>query len=198
MKRIKVRITFIEELLGSQSANEELQRDYIASKAPDAATIEDEVAAVGVDEVADKAMTIFPKMADGTPFIYDYQIRGFFKEACGALKKVEKSESSKIKAHKKLIDNLVFVEPRQIPINMHGLKMGKCERPLRASTPMGERIALASSESVPEGSTIEFEVIFLNDKDSAILNEWLDYGAFKGFLQWRNSGKGKFTYEIIG
>lgn len=198
MKRIKVRITFLEELLGSQSANEELQRDYIASKAPDASTIEDEIAAVGVDEVADKAMTIFPKLADGTPFIYDYQIRGFFKEACGALKKVEKTESSKIKAHKKLIDNLVFVEPRQIPINMHGMKMGKCERPLRASTPMGERIALASSESVPEGSTVEFDVIFLNDKDSEILTEWLGYGAFKGFLQWRNSGKGKFTYEIIG
>ena len=198
MKRIKVRITFLEELLGSQSANEELQRDYIASKAPDAATIEDEVAAVGVDEVADKAMTIFPKMADGTPFIYDYQIRGFFKEACGALKKVEKTESSKIKAHKKLIDNLVFVEPRQIPIDMHGMKMGKCERPLRAATPMGERIALASSESVPEGSTVEFDVIFLNNKDSEILTEWLGYGAFKGFLQWRNSGKGKFTYEIIG
>lgn len=198
MKRIKVRITFLEELLGSQSANEELQRDYIASKAPDASTIEDEIAAVGVDEVADKAMTIFPKLADGTPFIYDYQIRGFFKEACGALKKVEKTESSKIKAHKKLIDNLVFVEPRQIPIDMHGMKMGKCERPLRASTPMGERIALASSESVPEGSTVEFDVIFLNDKDSEILTEWLGYGAFKGFLQWRNSGKGKFTYEIIG
>lgn len=198
MKTIKVKVTLLEELLGSQSANEELQRSYIASKAPDASTIEDEIAATSVDEVAENAMTIFPKLADGTPFIYDYQIRGFFKEACGALKKVEGTQSAKVKAHKKLIDNVVFVEPRQIPVDMQGMLMGKCERPLRASTPMGERVALASSETVPEGSTVEFDVIFLNDSDSKILTEWLDYGRFKGLGQWRNSGKGKFTYEIIG
>lgn len=27
--------------------------------------------------------------------------------------------------------------------------------------------------------------------------EWLDYGRFKGMLQWRNSGKGKFEWEEI-
>lgn len=36
MKRINVRITFLEEVLGTASANEELHATYIASKAPDA------------------------------------------------------------------------------------------------------------------------------------------------------------------
>lgn len=28
--------------------------------------------------------------------------------------------------------------------------------------------------------------------------EWLDYGKLRGLGQWRNSGKGRFTYEILG
>ena len=68
MKEIKVRITFTEEVLGTSPANEEVYKDFIASKSPDASTLEDEVAAIGVDEVTEKSMTIFPKMADGTPF----------------------------------------------------------------------------------------------------------------------------------
>lgn len=198
MQSIKVKIRFIEEALGTQSANPDLHREFIASKSPNAETIEDEVAAIGVDAAVEKSMTIFPKVADGTPFIYDYQIRGFFKEACGALKKVPGTKSSKIKAHKKQIDNLIFVEPRQILIDMKGGMMDVCQRPLRASTPQGERISLASSESIPEGSEIEFTVKCFIDEDTELVKEWLDYGVFKGISQWRNSGKGRFTYEIIG
>jgi hypothetical protein len=43
MKRINVRITFLEEVLGTASANEELHAIYIASKAPDAKSKEEEV-----------------------------------------------------------------------------------------------------------------------------------------------------------
>lgn len=98
---LKVRLTFLEDILGTASSNPELHEEFIASKAPDAKTVAEEVAAVGVDEVVEKSMTIFPKNADGRPFIYDYQIRGFFKEACSCLKKVPDTISSKIKAHKK-------------------------------------------------------------------------------------------------
>lgn len=28
--------------------------------------------------------------------------------------------------------------------------------------------------------------------------EWLDYGKLRGLGQWRNSGKGRFTYELLG
>ena len=43
MKRINVRITFLEEVLGTTSANEELHATYIASKAPDAKSKEEDV-----------------------------------------------------------------------------------------------------------------------------------------------------------
>lgn len=49
MKNLKIRITFTEELLGTASANPELHRDFIASKAPDAVNIEEEIAAISVE-----------------------------------------------------------------------------------------------------------------------------------------------------
>lgn len=61
MKTLKVRLTFTEPLLGTWPANQNVAREYIASKGPDAATIEDEVAALGADAAADKAMTVFPR-----------------------------------------------------------------------------------------------------------------------------------------
>lgn len=197
MIKTKVRLTFTDEILGTSSGNPELHREFIASKAPDAQKMEEEVAALGVDAVEEKSMTVFPRLADGTPFLYDYQIRGFFKEICGAMKAISGTKSSKIKAHKKKIDNTIFVEPREIPLDLHGMKMTNCQRPLRASTAQGERIALANSEVCPEGTSCEFEVLCMVDEDAAMLLEWLEYGKYKGIGQWRNSGKGRFTFEII-
>lgn len=81
MKTLKVRLTFTEPLLGTWPANQNVAREYIASKGPDAATIEDEVAALGADAAADKAMTVFPRNEAGQPILYDYQVKGFFKDA---------------------------------------------------------------------------------------------------------------------
>lgn len=210
MKEIKVRITFLEEVLGTMSNNQDVYREFIASKSPDATTIEEEVAAVGGDSVFEKSMTVFPKMEDGTPFFYDYQWKGYFKDTCGILNRLVKkdpvtgkklkaqsaTESGKITAFKKVIDGLIFVQPRKIPIQVNG-EMGVCQRPLRAATAQGERISLAASETIPAGSTCEFSVLCVQDDlDKAVL-EWLDYGVLRGTGQWRNSGKGRFSYEII-
>lgn len=197
MVKTRVRITFTDDLLGTSSGNPELHREFIASKAPDAQKMEEEVAALGVDAVEVKTMTVFPRTADGTPFLYDYQIRGFFKEICGAMRGIDGTRSSGVKAFKKKIDNTVFVEPREIPLDLHGKEMGKCQRPLRAQTLQGERVALANSEMCPEGTTCEFDVICMVDDDAQTLKEWLEYGKYKGIGQWRNSGKGRFTFEII-
>lgn len=72
-----------------------------------------------------------------------------------------------------------------------------CQRPLRAQTPQGERVSLSCSETLPAGSTCEFTVVCMVDDDIEIIKEWLDYGAYHGAGQWRNSGKGKFTWEEI-
>ena len=196
MKELKVRITFTEELLGTANSDKDIHSEFIASKAPDAPSREEEVEAVGADEVERKEMTIFPRNTDGQPIMWDYQIKGFFKDTCEALRKVTGTESSKIKAFKKEIDGLIFPEPRQIVIKFDG-KMGTCQRPLRASTAQGERIALANSETIPAGATIEFTVKCLLDSHIKAVKEWLDYGEFKGMGQWRNSGKGRFTWEDL-
>ena len=195
MKQIKVRITTTEEMLGTASANPEIHSEFIASKAPDAPKMAEEVEAVGAEEVFEKAMTVFPKV-NGAPIMWDYQWKGFFKDTCSSLRKVTGTESSKIKAFKKEIDGLIFVEPRAIPIVFEG-EMGVCQRPLRGQTPQGERIALASSESIPAGATMEFIITCMLDNQEAAVREWLDYGKWRGIGQWRNSGKGRFTWEEI-
>lgn len=196
MKEIKVRLTFTEPILGTSPANEDVYRDFIGSKAPDAATVEDEVSALGADAVVEKGMTVFPRLDDGTPFLYDYQIKGFFKDTCGGLRKVKGSESEKIKAYKKEIDKLIFPEPRAIPLLFEG-EISECQRPLRAQTAQGERVSLAISEEIPAGATCEFTVVCLTDSHEKAVREWLDYGRYSGIGQWRNSGKGRFRWEEI-
>lgn len=196
MTKVHVKLTFTDDLLGTSSGNPELHREFIASKAPGAAKMEEEVASLGVEAVEEKSMTVFPKMADGTPYLWDYQIRGFFKEICGAMRGIPGTKSSKVKAYKKKVDNTIFVEPREIPLDLHGMKIADCQRPLRASTMQGERIALANSEVCPQGTTCEFDVLCMVDEDADMLREWMEYGKYKGIGQWRNSGKGRFEFTF--
>lgn len=196
MESMKIRITLTEELLGTASANPDIHDEFIASNAPDAQSREEEIAALGVEAVQEKSMTVFPRDEKGRPVVWDYQIRGMFKDSCGMLRKVTGTKSSKIKAYKKEIDGLFFVNPRKIPIQFEG-QVGNCQRPLRAQTAQGERIALASSETVPAGSVLELTVECLRDGDLDVVREWLDYGKYRGLGQWRNSGKGRFTWEEI-
>lgn len=200
MKTLNVKVTFIEEALGLSASNQDVYSQYIASKNPEAPTknerMAEEIAAIGEDAVAENGMTVFPKDSDGTPIFWDYQIKGFFKDSCGALQRMKDEdlakESCKLKAYKKVIDGALFVFPRKIRIHVNG-EMGTCERPLRAQTAQGERIALASSETVPAGSWMEFQVM-CPDQYEKLVKEWFYYGRLRGMSQWRNSGKGRFLY----
>ena len=199
--KIKVRVTYTEELLGTLPANDQLYDEYIASNAPDAMTRKQEIEMFGVEQVADKGMTVFPRLEDGRPFIYDYQWKGFFKEACGMLRRADDTLSKKAMAYKKVIDGNVFVQgedaanKRAIVLRLpKGGMVGCCQRPLRADTPQGQRVAIASSETVPAGTVQEFTVVLLNSVLAKLVLEWLDYGELHGTGQWRNSGKGSFVY----
>lgn len=206
-KRMHIRITTTEGMLGTSPANEETYASFIGSKAPDAASLEEEIASLGVDAVKEKGRTIFPRLEDGTPFMYDYQIKGFFKDSCGMLsrltgkdengkKKKATNESGKLTAYKKIIDGLIFVMPRKIPIVFNG-EMGDCQRPLRAMTMQGERVSLASSDEIPAGAVLTFDVICMDDAHCDAVREWLNYGILRGLGQWRNSGKGRFCWEEL-
>lgn len=202
---MRVRLTFVDEILGTCSGNADLHREYIASKAPDAKSREEEIAAIGIDAEIEKTMTVFPRNKAGEPIFWNYQIKGFFKEACAMLQRMKGEACAKyscgLKAYKKIIDGTI--EPhdgeygRQFPLILpEGAEVGNLQRPLRAQTAQGERIALASSELVPEGTTCEFWIETPDEFVNAV-NEWLKYGRKHGLNQWRNAGFGRFTFETL-
>ena len=196
MTTLKVKLTMIEGLLGTQPGESELLAEHIAKRTGHTPS-QDELDALDVGEEVEKGTTVFPRDEEGQPFVYDYQIKGFFKDACGALRRVKDTRSIGLKAFKKEIDGLIFPQPRRIPIQLpEGGALGICERPLRAQTPQGERVAISRSEEAPAGTVLAFEVKILKDDLADDVQEWLEYGALRGLGQWRNSGKGRFTAEV--
>lgn len=201
---MKVRITFTEGLLGTGSADPELHEKFIASKSADADKIKQEMGTMPAEELVEKAVTVFARNADGAPILWDYQVRGFIKETLGILLdfvespgKIGKAQLSKW-TFKKVVDNAVFVTPREIVLGIPAdAEIKRCTRPLRADTMKGERVALATSEEAPRGTVIEFEVETLDKKLDDLVRKCLDFGAKKGIGQWRNSGKGRFAWEEV-
>jgi hypothetical protein len=161
-------------------------------------------------EAMEKGTTAFHKL-DGKPILYDYMVKGFLKEVGGIFNGAHGVEALKSK-----LDNLLFVTPRQIALNLpEGGAMTYCERPLRAMTAQGPRTSLARSEELPVGTWFEcdLEVFALVVKEAkprkdgavakpksqiseALLRDLLDYGSRKGMCQWRNGGRGRLVYEL--
>lgn len=194
MEKYHVKLTFTEPILGTVPKDPEVYKTYIAGQA----ALTDEALAeelATVEKVEEKGWTGFHKL-DGKPVLYDYVIKGFFKDACSMLKRASDTRSNKMTAFKKIIDGMVFIEPRQIPLNINGGKLGVLERPLRAQTAQGERVTLARSDTCPAGTTMEFDIIVLGGVDEKVLREWLDYGRFRGLGQWRNGSFGRFACEV--
>ena len=126
---------------------------------------------------------------------------GFIKEAVGILielsdKEIQvgKTKLSKF-THKRIVDNFIFVSPRKIAIA--GEVGEHCARPLRADTMKGERVSLATSETIKAGAVIEAEIKTLSPSLDELVRSCLDYGANKGLGQWRNSGKGRFSWQEV-
>ena len=192
MQTFHVELTFTEPLLGTVPKNKTIYSDYIANRQADLDVADEEIETVPIDP--EKGVTGFHEDEDG-PFLYDYILKGFFKDAASMLRRVGGTHSSKLRAYKKVIDGLVFIQPRRIHLQLAG-PMETLERPLRAQTAQGERVSLAKSYIAPVGTQIAFDVILMNSTLEPLLREWLDYGLMRGLGQWRNAGYGRFTYDI--
>ena len=212
MKTMRVRLTFIEDILGTASGNPALHTEYIASKAPDAETRDAEIAAVGAEIVTEKTMTVFPRNEQGQEILWSYPIKGFFKSAQGTLNKTVSTEGRKsfpyLASFKSIIDNMVFVKATQDGWDTKGTgivihwpegveETYDCERPLRAETAQGPRVALAHSEVCPAGSWVDIDILVRRDDLMKNVKEWLDGGMFYGIGQWRNSGRGRLLWDEI-
>lgn len=205
METRTIKITLIDEMLGTNPGNKKIHEEFINSKAPNAETREEELEHLPAEEMIEKEMTVFYRGDDGNPAMACYHLYGFFKSACGFLRKVKGTKSEKIKAYKKAIDGLIKVyadveNPAGRYLTLHmpdGEQIGNCQRPLRAQTMQGERVALANSETVPAGTWFQCDVCAFDDSLWDTIEEWLDYGKFNGLGQWRSSGKGAFVWEYV-
>lgn len=220
VKDMRVRLTFLDEVLGSLPGDPELHETYIARKAPNAEQKAEELDNMDIESELTKGMTVFPVSRDGQRMFWPYQIKGYVKAAQKFLNMAaNKQNKMYITSYRMKIDQLVFIKPvtaewgdaagirinypdkvLQTDINFDGRPddWPECERPLRAQTLKGERVAIAHSESCPPGSWIEFDIRVMGDKQLADnITEWLDYGLYSGIGQWRNSGKGRFIWHEV-
>lgn len=213
METMRVRLTFIDSILGGEPGDAALHETYIQGQIPEDQYDPETLKAIKEEEIQalmegdQKGKTVFYRNKDGEPCLKNNHIKGFFKSACAALKSDKDNLSSKMTSYKKEIDTKIFVfadandkSNRFIPIQGYG-EIKSCQRPLRAQTMQGERVAIADSEEIGEGAYIEFDVVMLKHDKKPIgrelIEEWLDFGLLNGLGQWRNSGHGAFTYEVL-
>lgn len=192
-----VKITFLEDVLGSWPADEKLFTRYISSKAPSPWLKAEEEDSLP-ERSQDAGLTVFPQDHIGVYF-FNYHLKGFIKEAGNVLK-----DAIKIKNLRSKIDNYVFVRPRKIYFWRNGSIVKEpddvLERPLRGETPKGPRVSLVASERVKTPVTMKFVIEVIENKKEItldVIRELLEYGSYKGLGQWRNGGWGNFEWEEI-
>lgn len=193
----KYRLTFTEPILGTCPAKAAFEK-YVLPKAP----VPDD------DETMEELETLpeigalktgFHRDVDGV-YLLDYQVKGFFKEAANILKETlpnAKTGKKGVKALRSKIDNTVFIFPRYIYLAAG--PDGDLTRSIRAQTPHGPRVAIGVSEYVDAGRSIEIKIDILPGTEIGwdLIEELLDYGAYKGIGQFRNGSYGRFRWERI-
>ena len=204
----RYRLTGMTRLLAAQAANPDVRSEFIASKAAELRKGEDETNHLPEESFDKKNLTVFLR-DDGALCISDYVIKGFLKEALGAIK-----NQVGLANHATKVDNYILIEgvgdnPEYIHITKRGQDVTEpdkvLERPLRAMTMQGPRVSVTASEMVGPGWQIEFDLTIMENastpKSRALTTEVIEmafeYGAFKGLGQWRNAQNGRFTFERI-
>ena len=217
-EELVVKLKFISDILGTAPSQELLKRDFFKLKetmalmeaekrkvetgnlSVEAFTEEEyEVAMEGSEEIP--RMTHFRK--DGFIYIPNFMIKGYFKSAAQALK-----DQIGLRAFKSKIDRYLFVFPNKIRFYRGGEPIKEPDdvfvRPLRASTPKGERVSLVASERIAadEKNPVETDkvsILLIRNKeiDLDMVEELLNYGYYYGVSQFRNGGFGRFTYEVV-
>lgn len=129
----------------------------------------------------------------GELFLYEYVVKGFLKHAGNTMK-----DMVGVKNLRSKLNDFVFVSPRRILLGTTEPD-GVLERPLRAQTARGPRVALAKSDLLNEGLTLSFVLTILPHKEvnEAVIVELLKYGELSGLGQFRNGGYGRFEVLSI-
>lgn len=192
-----VRFTLLSEMLGTNPANEEVFKDFVASKNPDGVPEELNLP----EAVEERGTTVFRRHPDTKNLcIADYMVKGALKsrgDAIRARKGSGKEEKGRWGAIKGKLDDDLHVYPRFIDLGLEKPD-GLLERPLRAMTAQGARVSLARSEFINAGHRFECEIVLREGRvNEAMLKEMLDEMKYVGMGQWRNSGHGRCSWEIV-
>lgn len=204
-----VQVEFLTEALGTRPKDPNVLKTWLGLKraeverALEAGTVspvrmhefEEEVAEAealdgdGADE-DERHWTGFPTDPEtGEVFIYNYQI-------AGALREFAQSYGKKLCSVKNLgskIRRYVFIEPRKSYIGVFEADR-HLERPLRAQTARGPRIALVRSDVLEPGTRIGFRVEVVADGEITpmLVVKLLCCGEIAGTFQWRTGGYGRW------
>jgi hypothetical protein len=162
-----------------------------------------------IEDDSDMRLTIFyraPYKDDITvPVIRAHQVLGFLKYAFSSFK-----DQLGVKNPRDKVDRYIRVQPLNIFI--YDTKIGDeyivdapddiLERPIRATTPYGERVSVVKSEvikSSDHSKLIRFKLILLKNKhiDFEKIKSIFEYGQYNGISQWRSAGYGTFKVEKI-
>ena len=151
--------------------------------------------------------TIFLKDEQGLPYLSPHVLKGYLKKAATAICKLRTMKKSTFlwsERHSIYLINyyfkpspVVFEDEKGNRLDIRRKEDGKPEylsRPLRAKTPLGERVALASSEVV-DAPIMAFDLTISDYCDVSLkdIKELFNFGEFHGIGQWANSG----TYGIF-
>lgn len=197
------RFTGITRILGAQAANPKVHSEYIASKAAKLTKGEEETAKLP-ENLEEKGLTVFLR-DEGALCLSDYVIKGFLKEALNALK-----SQIGIVAPASKVDNYVLITPAYLKFTRDEEPVTEpdevFERPLRAMTMQGPRVSVSASETIGKGWELTFSITLLENPSSPkskaltfdVIEEAMEYGAFKGLGQWRNGQNGRFKWKRVG
>jgi hypothetical protein len=216
MKIYTLHVKLTEPMLASSPADPEVYKRFIIERKKkeieNARTLEGETTKPLEELTADELETlssggremsgwsVFHKDACGI-FLFDYHVRGFMKAGAEAM-----MGKAGMSAYRSKIDKWLFVFPRRIYLRDAAGKNipeahGTLERPLRAMTMQGPRISLKRSDYVNEGTNFQCEVrvLDLGEKEFTVarLQEWVSYGQYSGFGEWRTGSYGRFEATLV-
>lgn len=172
-KTYEVEIELTEPLLGTIPKNPDIYKAWVESRTrkPEGDEGEPEVS-------EEKSWTGFYTDDKGL-YILDYMIKGYLKEVASILPHtlgLVSRKTGELLAEttiKRRVDNWVSIEPRRIYLGKDEPD-GVIERPLRARTIRGDRIALTRSDYVNAGLKLELKVSTLDrcPITEDVLREW--------------------------
>ena len=172
----EVEVELTEPLLGTVPKDRETYAAWVRTKAP----VEDpDETPPDMEEIEEKGWTGFFTDDEGRPVLMDYQVKGFLKEGGDVLREEGVLTYPAIKRH---IDNELFVYPRRILL-ADAVEPEPLERPLRAMTRQGARVALVRSDVIPAGTKFSFSIRVLGKSKltEEVISDILEYGQAKGF-----------------